>query len=417
MKGEVVIKEEETQLKYAAPGAAGLLSSSGSRYVRVNQPYRPREWLNEVGPPPFLTKIFEMVEDPSTDLVVSWSKARNSFIVWDSHIFSTTLLPRYFKHKNFSRFIRQLNTYGFRKIDPDRWEFTNEGFLGGKQHLLKTIKSPGGRNWAKTATRSEPQCREFQQEAASVVVDNDQVEEQEEVATIGAEIKTFFASAMDNESSSEIKDHITSQMPMSSVTDSLGVNDTIWEELINEDLIAGEPEEELLLVSDQAEVDVRVEDLAANPADWGDDLQELMDQMGYLRIVYDFTYRMERCKGLGGLLLERKLFHRLPLVSVNDVIIASSFLVLVEFVKFIEFALLLQLSSVVSVSKIVFPVEVHDEDEAELGSNRKLKLGLEEDEAWDPKQYFDCGVFSEDKIQPVIVPSISSPVAELLFNV
>ncbi|XP_066314934.1 heat stress transcription factor C-1b-like [Miscanthus floridulus] len=114
--------------------------------IGVASPQQQLEQADAIAP--FVEKTFRMVSDPATDAVVRWGGASNTFLVLDPATFSDYLLPSYFKHRNFASFVRQLNTYGFRKVDTDRWEFAHESFLRGQAHLLPLVvrkkKKAGG---------------------------------------------------------------------------------------------------------------------------------------------------------------------------------------------------------------------------------------------------------------------------------
>ncbi|CDF34110.1 Heat Shock Transcription Factor, HSF [Chondrus crispus] len=109
-------------------------------------------------PPPFPTKLFQLVNDASIDELVSWTDdAGRSFTVHKPSEFGRDILPKFFKHNNFSSFVRQLNQYGFHKQDPDRWMFGHEKFRCGRPDLLRDI------------TRRRPKSQAASQASQAVV--------------------------------------------------------------------------------------------------------------------------------------------------------------------------------------------------------------------------------------------------------
>ncbi|ONI10415.1 hypothetical protein PRUPE_4G046000 [Prunus persica] len=97
-------------------------------------------------PAPFLSKTYDLLEEGAAEegdsgkKIVSWNAEGSGFVVWSPAEFSELLLPKYFKHNNFSSFIRQLNTYqGFKKTSPRQWEFKHERFQKGCRHMLVEI--------------------------------------------------------------------------------------------------------------------------------------------------------------------------------------------------------------------------------------------------------------------------------------
>lgn len=103
--------------------------------------------------PLFLKKTFRMIET-SDPAIATWADGGTTFVVKDVEKFQAEVIPEFFKHNNFSSFVRQLNFYCFRKVKCDilrvrdaessneskYWKFRHEMFQQGREDLLHKIR-------------------------------------------------------------------------------------------------------------------------------------------------------------------------------------------------------------------------------------------------------------------------------------
>ena len=99
----------------------------------------------------FVKKLFTMLEENRFDNIVNWSDNGDSFLIMDTNEFTKQVLPCYFKHSNFSSFVRQLNKYGFHKVKISNeakqkyqlenvWEFKHPDFNRFDKSSIENIK-------------------------------------------------------------------------------------------------------------------------------------------------------------------------------------------------------------------------------------------------------------------------------------
>lgn len=82
----------------------------------------------------FPTTLFDILADPDLDGIIAWLPHGRSWRVVDSQKFNEQVLSSYFKQTKYTSFIRQVNGWGFRRVQAgsEANTYYHELFLRGK---------------------------------------------------------------------------------------------------------------------------------------------------------------------------------------------------------------------------------------------------------------------------------------------
>ena len=64
----------------------------------------------------FLSKLYDILNNTTYKEIIYWNKEGKGIIIAKINEFSTMILPKYFRSSTYSSFVRQLNLYGYHKI-------------------------------------------------------------------------------------------------------------------------------------------------------------------------------------------------------------------------------------------------------------------------------------------------------------
>mmetsp|Transcript_609 Transcript_609/g.1323 ORF Transcript_609/g.1323 Transcript_609/m.1323 type:complete len:496 (+) Transcript_609:226-1713(+) len=90
----------------------------------------------------FPTALFDILADPELDGIIAWLPHGRSWRLVDVDKFNEQVLSSYFNQSKYTSFIRQVNGWGFRRVQtgPEANSYYHELFLRGKSNLLKFMR-------------------------------------------------------------------------------------------------------------------------------------------------------------------------------------------------------------------------------------------------------------------------------------
>ncbi|OWB70053.1 hypothetical protein B5S33_g5610 [[Candida] boidinii] len=142
-------QNQSTNNNSAKSGSSSISSSSLTVASSANSNTNDNSSNNPPKRPAFIMKLWSMVNDHGNAKYISWLPSGDAFQVNDRESFMKFVLPKYFKHNNFASFVRQLNMYGWHKVqdvnsgslisNDEIWQFQHPFFVKDREDLLDNI--------------------------------------------------------------------------------------------------------------------------------------------------------------------------------------------------------------------------------------------------------------------------------------
>ena len=85
----------------------------------------------------FPLKLHAILLDPNNESLITWLPNGHSWRVIKRKMFEKEVIPLYFRHSNFSSFMRQVNGWGFQRVNDHENEFQHEVKSHSTQALNK----------------------------------------------------------------------------------------------------------------------------------------------------------------------------------------------------------------------------------------------------------------------------------------